>query len=264
MLTAFLTIFVSLLITGYAYPENCNGGSKYWCRNVDTAVECGVLEFCKLNNPELQVNDKTKIENKTVTAPPIKIELYYESLCPGCRALILKQLFPTYEKLQSSGILEIGLYPYGNANEINKDGKWYFTCQHGIVECEVNLLEACALHMLRHPTQFMPFIHCIESNPSLANAKICADKLKLEWQPLSRCYKGEEGNHLQHELAVKTDALNPPHKYVPWVVANGVHTEAIQESVMSDLMHFVCETYTGVKPDACKSHELVISKCYKD
>ena len=261
MFTTFLTIFVSVLAIGYAYPNNCNGGPKYWCRNVDTAIECGVLEFCKFENPGFEENDKKSAYH---TAPPVKIELYYESLCPGCREFILGQLFPTYKKLQSTGILEIGLYPYGNAQESQRDNKWFFTCQHGVVECEVNLLESCALHLLSHPDQFMPYIHCVESSPSLANAKSCADKLKIEWSPLSKCYNGTEGNYLQHKIALKTGALIPPHQFVPWIVANGAHTAAIQESCQSNLMHYVCETYKGVQPHACRVHKVKNSKCYKD
>ena len=48
-------------------------------------------------------------------AAPVKVSLYYESLCPGCRQFIHTQLYPTFQKLSSSGILEVELVPYGNA-----------------------------------------------------------------------------------------------------------------------------------------------------
>jgi hypothetical protein len=42
------------------------------------------------------------------------------------------------------GILSVGLYPYGNAQESQlPDGSWKFQCQHGQPECTGNLIEVC-------------------------------------------------------------------------------------------------------------------------
>jgi interferon gamma-inducible protein 30 len=37
-----------------------------------------------------------------------------------------------------------------------------------------------------------------------------------------QCFNGTLGNQLEHQMAVKTEALDPPHKYVPWIVLNSV------------------------------------------
>ena len=34
---------------------------------------------------------------------PVKLELFYESLCPGCRNFITNHLYKTWKKLQKSG-----------------------------------------------------------------------------------------------------------------------------------------------------------------
>ena len=40
------------------------------------------------------------------------------------------------------GVLNVGLFPYGNAKEEQKsDGSWKFTCQHGKKECTGNIIE---------------------------------------------------------------------------------------------------------------------------
>jgi interferon gamma-inducible protein 30 len=37
-----------------------------------------------------------------------------------------------------------------------------------------------------------------------------------------------QGKSLMHKNAEATAALNPPHKFVPWIVINGQHTDEIQ------------------------------------
>ena len=40
-----------------------------------------------------------------------------------------------------------------------------------------------------------------------------------------------------HELSVATEALDPPHKYAPWVTVNGKHLPKAED----DLENFLCE-----------------------
>lgn len=186
-------------------------------------------------------------------APPVNVSLYYESLCPGCRAMIHEQIYPTYQALKSTGIVDIQLFPYGNAYEHKRDQKWVFQCQHGEDECQVNMVETCALHLLP-PLHQMDYIYCVEEprgHPTVDTGKKCAQKLDLEWDPIFNCFNGSIGNHLEHEMALKTEALKPSHQYVPWITVNGVHTEKIQDKVTDDMLGYVCSVYTGPKPAAC-------------
>lgn len=41
--------------------------------------------------------------------------------------------------------------------------------------------------------------------------------------------QGAEGNALMHAIANRTEGLNPAHKYVPWIVVDGVHTEEVKQ-----------------------------------
>jgi len=64
-------------------------------------------------------------------------------------------------------------------------------------------------------------------------------------EKIQDCYKGLEGNALEHEIALKTAALSPAHEYVPWIVVDGVHDDGVQEIVTESLLAYVCNTYTG-------------------
>lgn len=46
-------------------------------------------------------------------SPKVKIDVYYETLCPDSIQFIRRQLYPTYQKIGE--IMDISLIPYGKA-----------------------------------------------------------------------------------------------------------------------------------------------------
>ena len=77
----------------------------------------------------------------------VVIDLYYESQCPACRDQVTNNFKKAMETKGFLDMAEVNLHPYGNARErLNSKGEWDFTCQHGVAECQYNLLEACALN----------------------------------------------------------------------------------------------------------------------
>jgi interferon gamma-inducible protein 30 len=189
----------------------------------------------------------------------IKVELYYESLCPGCQEFIVNQIFPTLQAPGVSDIVDLHLIPYGNAIEnLTKHG-YEFKCQHGRQECEANMFEACALFLKKEDSKAaFPFIYCMEralsdsASPS-DSADKCAKLFEIDTEKLHECANGPQGNLIMHKFATQTDSLKPAHRYVPWLVVNGVHTEEIQEAITSDMLAFVCKNYSGPKPRGCPS-----------
>ncbi|XP_002163359.2 gamma-interferon-inducible lysosomal thiol reductase [Hydra vulgaris] len=201
-------------------------------------------------------NDELFYANKTTSliqdADPVEVTLYFESFCPDCRVTILDQIYPTYQKLASSGILKLNFVPFGNAEEVYSAGKYIFYCQHGQEECTGNLIESCAIHFYPDQAKYVPFIQCLEYYGATdTNAKYCASVSQMDYDTISQCVLSDQGNEIEHEMATKTNALNPPHQYVPWFTMNGQHDDSIQDGLSSNMLAYVCNAYQGTKPEAC-------------
>ncbi|KAG9350763.1 hypothetical protein JZ751_024652, partial [Albula glossodonta] len=155
---------------------------------------------------------------------------------------LVQQLFPTWILL--ADIMDVQLVPYGNAQETLVQGKYVFQCQHGDPECQGNMIETCIMELVKEMA--FPIIFCMESSADvLATAQLCLQVYapKVKWETIMTCVKGDQGNKLMHEQAQLTEALNPPHEYVPWVTINGEHTEDLQDKAMSSLFTLVCSLY---------------------
>ena len=47
-------------------------------------------------------------------------------------------------------------------------------------------------------------------------------------------------------MGAKTESLDPPHNYVPWIVVDGEHNNEIQQAAMDNLLALVCKLYKVV------------------
>ena len=236
-----MKLFLLLTFIACVYG-NCDVSYRHWCDSVDIARSCGVEAAC------------SEFLTQNAKAPPVNVTLYYESLCPYCRQFISEQLYPTWMTFKSTGIIFVDIIPYGNAEEVEVSAGFYnYTCQHGPEECTGNFIENCILKAKNYKAdEYLPVIYCMESaNDPIASAEKCVTSAKMDWNMIDTCSKGKEGNSLMHQAALLTSALDPPHKYVPWITINGMHSEAMQEAAQSNLAKVLCETYTGEKPSEC-------------
>ncbi|XP_070563047.1 gamma-interferon-inducible lysosomal thiol reductase-like [Ptychodera flava] len=243
--------FLALLGLTAVLCDSCNLPPRLWCSSEETARNCGVEYQCARYNA---------IENSVKATPPVQVTLYFESLCPGCRSFIKSQLYPTWQTIPS--IINVTLVPYGNAHEQKVGDHWEYQCQHGENECIGNFIETCLLHYNDMKVAF-PVLACMEASGQPydpATGQQCASQYGVDFSQVLKCSNSTLGNTLEHQMALKTEALDPPHTYVPWVTVNGVHTEQIQQEATSDLLKLVCDTYTGPKPPACTS---LLDVCYK-
>uniref|UniRef100_A0A8C8HM37 Gamma-interferon-inducible lysosomal thiol reductase n=1 Tax=Oncorhynchus tshawytscha TaxID=74940 RepID=A0A8C8HM37_ONCTS len=245
----------------------CSYSPSQWCTSVDSAIECGVkyihefllgIKWIECFATSLSFFLKRVLKQcleANATMPntqvqPVQVELYFESLCPGCRLFLTSQLFPTWTMLQD--IMSVTLVPYGNAHE-SFDGKQYqFTCQHGEEECLGNMIETCILNATG--SKAFQIVYCMEASTDVIKAGekcVALYDPNTKWDSIMTCVKGDQGNQLMHQNAVKTGALKPAHDYVPWIVINGEHTDDLQKKATSSLFTLICSMWKGPKPEAC-------------
>ncbi|XP_010560469.1 PREDICTED: gamma-interferon-inducible lysosomal thiol reductase isoform X1 [Haliaeetus leucocephalus] len=261
-----LLALVALLAPGLgvAFP-GCDYPVHLWCSSWEIAVACQAESRCaNLSRP---------------AAAPVELSLFYESLCPACRGFLVQELFTAWLLLPEE-VLSITLVPYGNAEvgagpircrgrslghhrprsdrlvlqERNVSGKWHFQCQHGPEECLGNMIETCLMHEAKNFSTYFPVIFCLESGSSVTkNLEACLQVYapQLDGGRIAACVQGDVGAALMHRNAQLTEALDPPHQYVPWIVINGKHTDELQAQAEASLLGLICHLYQGEKPKAC-------------
>ncbi|XP_075060793.1 gamma-interferon-inducible lysosomal thiol reductase [Mixophyes fleayi] len=239
----------TLFFVSASAKQLCDHPPSDWCSSWEIAKACQVEEQC--------LEYFTRKDHKLSNEKAVQVELYYESLCGGCRKFLALQLFPTW--LMLNDIMNITLVPYGNAVEKNDSGKWEFQCQHGPDECFGNTIEACLMYLLKDIDLYFPPIFCMEFSPNVTKALepcLAAYVPDISAKEVLECVNGDLGNKLMHQNALRTEALQPQHQYVPWVVINGKHDDTLQSKAQDALFNLICDLYTGTKPDACSGKGL--------
>ncbi|KAF8018775.1 hypothetical protein BT93_H3624 [Corymbia citriodora subsp. variegata] len=182
----------------------------------------------------------------------VSLGLYYESLCPYSADFIVNHLARIFESDLISHV-DLNLVPWGNAKI---KGNTTFDCQHGPSECLLNTVEACAIDIWPDLNEHFPLIYCIEKlvySHDFTQWESCFEPLGLDSKLVSDCYAGGRGKELELEYAAETNALQPPHQYVPWVVVDGKPLYDDYENFMG----YICEAYSGTaKPEACSELSL--------
>ncbi|CAH0405433.1 unnamed protein product [Chilo suppressalis] len=181
----------------------------------------------------------------------VKIQLYYECLCPDCRKFDTTVFARVYNILQN--YLDVHTYPYGNAQTItHADGTVDFECQHGVEECYGNMLHACAIDILANTTASIEFNMCLmdykngEQGSNDATADKCGELLNIKVESIKKCAKGDKGKDLLKYYGDESHKVH--YNYVPYVLINGVEWNQDTET---DFMKRVCQAFK-IPPPPCE------------
>ncbi|ONI03801.1 hypothetical protein PRUPE_6G283200 [Prunus persica] len=188
-----------------------------------------------------------------IEAQKVTLSVYYETLCPFCATFIVKNLAQIFDNNLIT-ILNLRLVPWGKAS--TNSSKNSTVCQHGPDECRLNSVEACAINVLHDVNKYFALIYCIEFLAIEGRQKewqTCFSSLGLPSKPILDCYKSGNGTKIEQKYANETMHLNPPLKFLPWLVLNN-------QPIGNDYENFaayVCKAYKGNKvPLACQSVHL--------
>lgn len=188
---------------------------------------------------------------------PPRVVVYTESYCPDCVQFEINS-FNEFINNPSRNLLakEIVIVPFGNARELpdSKEGARKFSCQHGEKECYGNKVENCVRDIFG-AVYDEKFLVCISQNLlesgyssdfDVLTAKCVTSKVDVD--KIVDCARGEKGGELLHIAAQNTG----DHKYVPYILVNGVHDEKIQTLAEQNLVNFLC-TYNNLvgKVEGC-------------
>lgn len=179
----------------------------------------------------------------------VVVEVYYEVLCPDSRYFVLKQLYPTWQRIGS--IMDIQYKPYGKASHHASDGGFMFQCQHGPNECLGNMIHTCALHYISESAKLVEYINCMmgDNYDPMQAGQSCASQLDIEWSPIEACARGKEGQKMLAVVGDDTHSLRPRVTFIPTIVLNG--SQDNQKMILKNLLKEVCRKYQGVKPKDC-------------
>ncbi|NWQ83406.1 GILT reductase, partial [Columbina picui] len=211
-----VALLVALLAPGLgvvAAPSGCDTAAPLWCSSPEIAAACQAGSHCT--------------NRSRPAAAPVELSLFYESLCPACRLFLVRELFSTWLLLPDD-VLSITLVPYGNA-QVGADATDACPQCH---RCLSPALVPGGTGCCSDPCPGVPVPQCLQIYaPELDSGRITA------------CVQGDAGAALMHRNAQLTQALDPPHQYVPWILINGKHTDELQEQAQESLLGLVCRLY---------------------
>ncbi|XP_055640909.1 GILT-like protein 1 [Toxorhynchites rutilus septentrionalis] len=165
----------------------------------------------------------------------IKVDVYYEHLCPDSIRWVSNQLAPNYDALRESIVIEF--IPFGKSRSINNGEQ--FECQHGPLECEGNRIQSCVLHQIPDQDRQVSYVACQMNFNADPQGWECAFRSGIDLNTLQTCVEGTLGTQLQLEAERRTKQIAP--SFVPTIVLNGQFNQSVQDRAFKDFLGLMCD-----------------------
>lgn len=215
--------------------------SKIWLAFLEGDAAASVQEIQAVT-PLSQKDDPTRQR--------VHVAVYYEALCPDSRSFVMKQLGPTYRRLSAD--IEVELVPYGKATTVKTNGGYQFTCQHGPIECQANIIHACTIDVIKDPSIQLQFITCmIENNiDPVGIMNKCAERISVDLESIKECSNNERGKELLANYGKMTNSLVPRISFIPTITLD--RSSDYQVRILKNLLKEVC-LHFKITPKECLS-----------
>jgi interferon gamma-inducible protein 30 len=181
----------------------------------------------------------------------IKVQVYYESLCPDSRQFINTQLAPVGKDLLQ--YLDIKFIPFGKSNYSTLGSDVRFDCHHGPNECYGNKIHACIIENVQTDSYrpetreqlILQYIDCM-MGLSRQDAEFpiekCATNIKYKnWENIRDCANFTSGSKLLQQFGDQTMNFQNPLQSVPTIVFKDKYDMDVQRRALADFQKLTCD-----------------------
>ncbi|XP_055373066.1 GILT-like protein 1 [Condylostylus longicornis] len=192
----------------------------------------------------------------------VKIDVYYESLCPDSAAFITEQLYPVVKE-DLKNYVDINWIPFGKSTFETRGSEVLFECHHGPNECYGNKVHSCAIdniqansYEIEHTKASLQldFINCLmKIGKNFPDNKYPGEKCAREnhinnWENIQQCANSTEGSQLLKKNGERTMEFQNPLKSVPTIVFSEQYDDDRQRKALTNFRGFLCQYIAQSQP----------------
>jgi len=182
----------------------------------------------------------------------VKIDIYYESLCPDSIRFINEQLAPLYNDFKKH--LDVTFVPFGKSNSLqtSPEAPIEFECQHGPDECFGNKVQGCMLARIPDQDSKFDYISCQMVTGADRTHRECVEAFGMSWEEIAQCAASDFATNQQLEYERISTPVIQHFNWVPTVVYNGQITDISHTGRAAPLKEIICDFIHNTNP-ACAS-----------